>query len=37
VKVVGLLLFAPSLIFCLDKEDREWVYHFLRRFQPRSS
>jgi antigen flippase len=37
VKVVVLLIFAPSLIRCLDKEDRAWVYGFLIRFQPRSS
>jgi O-antigen/teichoic acid export membrane protein len=37
VKVVVLLIFAPSLIRCLDKEDRAWVYGFLTRFQPRSS
>lgn len=37
VKVVVLLLFAPSLVRCLDKEDRAWVYGFLTRFQARSS
>jgi antigen flippase len=37
VKVVVLLIFAPSLVRCLDKEDRAWVYGFLTRLQPRSS
>ena len=35
VKVVGMLLFAPSLLSCLDKEDRAWVYRILTRLQPR--
>jgi len=35
-KVAAMLLVALSLIRCLDKEDRTWVYGLLPRFQPRT-
>jgi len=35
VKVAALLVFGPSLICCLDREDRTWIYRFLTRLPPK--
>ncbi len=37
VKASGMLVLAPGLICCLDKEDRAWVYGLVTRFLPKSS
>lgn len=37
VKTGAMLFLAPSFIWCLDKEDRAWVYGLVTRVQPRNS